>query len=248
MSIALPTVIPPTKTVRLGDQQFGRQTFDIELEQQSLADIRALIRDIVTEQTTRQIQLGNPPALLEVDNTTTKGLDQVDKKAVVVYGVTLATAAMRMVEIELAAAIDRGTSSHSGQLRSLQGAWQWLLVPKGGAARPVSAGQPVIAFTQGDVLCLVPKLVPYATMTNRNVARSGRLAPKARKGRPVSTKLQNMGFLAAAARVVRRRSEFKQFVIGADFTKAHMVAGELMTRTQGTGYLKIRPRFRIARL
>jgi hypothetical protein len=248
MAIDLPEVIPTTRTVKLGGESFGRETFAVELETQSLADVRSLIRSIVREQTDQQTALGNPPALLEVDNTTNKPLAAVDKKAVVVYGVTLATAAMRSVELELAAAIDASTTTRSGTLRNIQTSWQWLLIPHGGAARPVNASSPVLTFSTGDLLVLVPRQVPYSTITNRNVARSGRLSVAPRAGRPVNRKLQNMGFLAAAARVVRRRVEFKQFVVAADFTRTHMVPGELMTRTQGTGYIKIRPRFRLARV
>jgi hypothetical protein len=99
------------------------------------------------------------------------------------------------------------------------------------------------------MLTLVPVQVPYATAVNRRVATAGRLnthtssiARKGKnKGRPAKSS-QNLGFLAATTRALRRRAEFKQFSVVADFTRAYAVPGEV--KTHGTGVITIRPRFR----
>jgi len=244
-----PTVIAPTRTTTLGGQQFGREALTVEIEKQSLADVRRLIRNTTAEQSAIQIRLGNPPSVVEVDGRTNKGVDDVQRKTVVLYGTLLAQVAMRLVEMELAQAIDASTTAHSGRLRATIGTWQWLFVPKGGAARPVTSGARLPSFAAGDMLVLMPRAVPYATLTNRNVARSGKLSVKSsRKGKAPPKSLQNLGFLATAVRALRRKAIFTQFRVVAGFTKAHMMAGELMTRTSGTGYIKITPRRRTGRL
>ncbi len=247
MANAFPEVIPRTRTVNIGGEAYGSERFSVELQTQSLADVRALIRNITAEETATQVRLGNPPAVIEVDDRTGKDIDDVQRKAVVIFGTQLAVAAMRAVEIELAAAIAASTVTHTGRLRATSSAWRWLFVPKGGAARPVNASGDFLTFSAGDMLLLVPQDVPYATITNRNVARSGKLQQKVRgrgHNKVARGSMQNVGFLSTATRAVKRRAEFKQFVVMTDFTRAHMVPGEVMTRTQGTGYIKIRPRFR----
>lgn len=246
MSIAYPLVIPPTRTVNVGQgQSVGRQTLPVEVELQSLADVRAMIRNTTQEQAAIQIRLGNPPSHVEVDGKTNKPVDDAARKTVVVYGTVLAQVAMRLAEMELASAIDRSTRAHSGRLHSTTSAWRWLYLPKGGAARPVSSGQVLPTFAIGDALLLVPQSVPYATLANRNVARSGKLSVKVgKRGKSAPKSLQNIGFLLTAARALRAKNVFKQFHVIVTFTKAHMVPGEVMTREQGTGYIRISPRVR----
>jgi len=238
------TVIQPRRTVTLGGEQAGREMFRVELQKQSLADVRSCIRFIAIEQTAQQIALGNPPQVLTVDGRTNKSLDDVGKQVVIVYGVALAASAMREVELELAGAIARSTRVHSGRLSNLSTSWQWMFVPKGGTAHAISAANPPAAFGAGDQLVLLPKDVPYATITNRAVALAGKLNPKGKAGRRVAKSRQNRGFLATATAAVRAKSAFKQFSVATVFSKNHMVAGELMTRTSGTAMIVIRPRIR----
>jgi len=244
-----PTVIPPTRTVTLGAEQFGRQALAIEIGEQSVADVRAMVRNITLEQTAIQIRLGNPPSIVEVDDKTNKDVESAQRKTVVLYGTLLASVAMRLVEMELAQAIDASTTAHSGRLRATTSSWQWVYVRKGHAGRPVTSAQALPAFAAGDALVLMPRSVPYATLVNRNVARSGKLAVKSsRKGKSPPKSLQNIGFLWTAVRALRRKAIFKQFNVIAGFTKLHMMAGEVMTRTSGTGYIKITPRNRRLRV
>jgi hypothetical protein len=243
-----PPVIPRFRTVTLGGETFLRETLVKEIRTQSLADVRSMIRGITFEETNQQLRIGNPPTLLEVDARTGKRVEDVDKRTVVLYGVMLAASAMREVEMELAGAIARSTTMRSGQLGNVGGNWQWLYIPKGGAPRPTTPGNAPPFFGAGDRLVLVPKDIGYATLTNRNVARGGRLvAPIGRKGRPAKSK-QNRGYFFWAAEGVRKRIAFKQFHVRVVFSKAHMVAGELMTRTSGTGMIVISPRVRRVRI
>jgi hypothetical protein len=250
MAFPMPLVILPTRTVNIGGQQrTTRQTLTAEIQKQTLADLHSMLVGIATEDTAQQEKLGNPPQLVEVDNRTNKPLDQAVAKIVVLFGTVLARAAMRMVETELRQAISRSTYARSGRLQDVAGSWEWRYIPNGGTARVVTAANPPTSFARGDFLTLVPVQVPYASSVNRKVAQSGRLNAHtssiarrgANKGRP-SKASQNLGFLAAATRALRRRSEFKQFTVRAEFTTAHAVPGEVSKF--GTGVITIRPRFR----
>jgi hypothetical protein len=153
---------------------------------------------------------------------------------------------MRMVETELRQAITKSTYSRSGRLANVGGSWQWVYIPAGGIARTVSAASPPATFARGDKLVLVPVNVPYATAVNRAVANSGRLnAHTARRGKAAKSS-QNLGFLAATTRAVKRRQEFKQFAVVAEFTKSHAVSGEVYKH--GTGVITIRARFKRVRV
>jgi hypothetical protein len=244
MSTLFPEVIPTRRMVTLGGQRTGRDLFRVELQTQSLADVRSYVRWITIDETAAQISIGNPPSLLEVDGRRGKPIEDVDKRTDVLFGTVLAAAAMREVEAALREAIARSTTTRSGTLVSVESAWSWRYLPKGGGARVVSANTPLPAFALGDQLVLLPERVPYATIVNRAVARSGRANVAPRKGKSPPKSRQNKGFLFHAADVLRRKSSFKQFHVRVVFTRAHMVAGEVMTRTSGTGLIVISPRAR----
>jgi hypothetical protein len=250
MSIAFPLVVVPRREVTLGGVQVGRQTVLAELHTQSVADVRSYIRALTVQETTQQIRLNNPPQIMTVDGRTNKPLDDVNRTTVVLFGVALAVSAMREVEVALADAIARSSRARTGLLGNVSSSWQWVYIPKGKAPRVVSAGSAPKTFALGDQLVLSPQRVPYATITNRNVARGGRLNQPVRKRRAAksqynaSKSLQNRGFLAVATAAVRAKPSFKQFSVSAVFSKKHMVPGELMTRTQGSGMIVIRARIR----
>jgi hypothetical protein len=247
MAFPMPLVVPKSRTVNIAGQAMTRQTLAAEIQAQSKADLHSMLIGITREDTAQQQAMGNPPQLVEVDNRTNKPLDQASAKVVVLFGVQLAQAAMRMVEAELRQAIGKSTTARSGRLSNVGASWQWRYIPKGGIARTVSGASPPPTFQRGDKLVLVPVNVPYATAVNRAVARSGRLktTPRGRKGSPPKAS-QNLGFLAATTRAVKRRQEFKQFAVVAEFTQAHAVAGEVYRH--GTGVITIRPRFRQVRV
>lgn len=249
MTFALPLVVPKSRAVNLGGMAGVRTTLTSEINAQSLADLHSILVGITREESANQERLGNPAQLVEVDNRTNKPLDQVKAKTVVLFGVALAAAAMRMVETELRQAISRSTRIRTGTLLDIGGAWEWRFIPRGGVARVVSSASPPPAFQRGDRLVLVPVHVPYATAVNRAVANGGRLnahnAPKRGRNPRAARSAQNLGFLATATRAVKRRSEFRQFAVVAEFTRAHAVPGEVYRH--GTGVITIRPRFRRVR-
>jgi hypothetical protein len=251
--MALPLVIDRTRTVTLGGERLSSERLLVEMHDQSLADVQAMLRSISAEVIAEQARAGNPPQVVEVDGGAGRPVDDANKKVVAIFGVELAAAAMREVEGALRDAIQASTHAHSGRLAGVSGgSWQWLYIAKGQTARPVTAGSTLPAFQRGDQLVLRPVGVPYATRVNQLVAGAGRLNPKARlvkgKLREPPKRMQNAGFLFHAAEALRRRSAFVQFHVRVVFSRVHLVSGEVMSRTSGTGMIVISPRLTRSRV
>lgn len=250
-------VIPRSRTIDLGGGHVGmRRTLPQEIHAQSVEDVRTMLRAITVRDTQQQVALGNPPTLAEVDGQATKPITAAEKRTVVIFGATLAAAAMRLVETALAAAIAKTTTARSGALGDVTGHWQWVLVTKGGARR-VSSANPPAALTVTDRLVLQPRDVPYATNVNQAVdgvlrrgghKRTGIDDPLLTRRRRVKRggakgKGSAVGFLEAATAGLKSRSDFKQFAIYAAFSLNHKVSGE-RSKMQGSPMIVIRARRR----
>jgi hypothetical protein len=250
-------VIPRTKTIDLGGGQVGtRQSLAREIALQSLEDVRTMLRTITVNDTRQQIALGNPPSLTEVDGQAAKPVTAAEKRTVVIFGATLAAAAMRLVESALAAAIAKTTTARSGGLGDITGHWQWLLITKAGVRR-VSSANPPASLTITDRLVLQPRDVPYATNVNQAVdgvlmrggnKRRGIDDPLLTRKRRVNRagakgKGSSVGFLEAATAALKSRTDFRQFAVYAAFSLTHKVAGE-RSKKQGSPMIVIRPRLR----
>jgi hypothetical protein len=248
-------VIPRTRTVNLGGGITGvRQTLAQDISAQSLEDVRTLLRTITIEQTRQQIALNNPPMLTEVDGQAFKPVERAEKRTVVVFGATLAAAAMRLVEDALRQAIRQTTTARSGALSDITSRWQWVHVTKTGARRVTSASPPAsLAIT--DRLILQPVGVPYAT--NANQAADGRLnrasgriesagalkRRRAVKRAGAAAKGSAVGFFEEATAKLKGRGDFRQFAVYAAFSRIHKVPGERSAK-QGSPMIVIRPRLR----
>jgi hypothetical protein len=248
MAFPLPTVIPKTRTVNLAGPILTKERLGYEITVQTKADLHAMLVGITTEEVEKQERIGNPPNLVEVDNRTNKPLDQVQRKVVVLFGVHLARAAMRMAETELSQAINASTTARSGRLSNVSANWEWVFIPNWGAARVVTSANPPTTFQRGDQLVLRPVRVPYASAVNRAVANAGRLNQhlisniRGKQKARLAKSAQNRGFLGAATWILKRRPEFAEFRVAAIHTTSYAVAGE--GRKHGTGIILITPRVR----
>jgi hypothetical protein len=217
-----PTVIPRTRTVTVGGERFQSERFDQEVQAQSLADIRAYMRQLVEDDTNEQIRLGNPPQLLEVDARTGKLLADIQRRAVVTFGTALPKAAMRIIEDALFDAIARTTDPVSGTLSNPSN-WSWFYDDGGGRPVVVRSPDQIKAFGPRARLVLKPVGVPWAAVVNARVSKGGALSivGKTSKKNPnarASKKNQKLGFMAWAARTVKKRPEFRQFSVYVAFT------------------------------
>lgn len=223
-----PLVVPKTRTIKLGDNSLLQDRFKVEVEAQSVADIRAFVHDLTVDEVAIQIELGNPPQITQVDGRTDRRVEDVQKKTVVVFGATLAKEAMQLVVRELQRAIAGFGLKDTGVLSNMNN-WQWVFIRKGQAAQNISSGAPIETFTQGDQLVLSPDRVPYASWANMLAKRMD----------------GSKGFMAIATAAVRRLPVFKQFSVQTVFSSAHSVPGERYPH--GTPLIVIRPRVRRSR-
>src|SRR5262245_12565582 len=92
-------VIPKTRTIRLGEGggTLRQQRLGVDIQQQSIADVRAYMHDITVDDTQQQIDIGNPPQIVQVDGRTDKKIADIEKKSVVIFGNTLPKEAMQLV-------------------------------------------------------------------------------------------------------------------------------------------------------
>lgn len=246
-------VIPRSRTIDLGGGQSGtRVRLYEDMSKQSIEDIRTMLRQIAVRDTEQQKAIGNPPQFWETDGQTGKPIGEAQRRVVVVFGVVLVAAAMRLIEAALEQAIRATSTAHTGALADISGHWGWTFVGAGGARRVTSANPPA-AMTITDRLILMPLEVPYAT--NVNQAADGRLGKRRSVEAPALTRRRRVkragakakgsavGFLEAATASLRGRAEFKQFSIYASFTQRHKVTGE-RSKMQGSPLIVIRPRLR----
>jgi hypothetical protein len=239
-------VVPRSKTVEIGGTSLTRDTLRLDIQAQSRADVRALLFQITTEEVDQQLNINNPPRMVEVDGKTNRSIQSVERKAVVVFGVQLARTAMAVVEQALFDGIRKMTTARSGTL-SDRSNWQWTLLAAGTAKRITSPDQLDNFGVSSDRLILTPDNIPYAAIVNSYVVRSGGLSLSGRKsaqnktGR-VAVKDQRLGFLAYATRTVRRRPEFRQFAVYAAFSRQGTYLGN-----QGVPMIVIRPKSKLER-
>jgi hypothetical protein len=232
--LAPPLVVPKTRTRVVSGEAFTQERFHVDLQKQGTADVQWLLRSIAAADTAEQINIGNPPSSIIVDNRPTRQFDAAQRNIVVFFGAKFASAAMRAIEQELRANIDRVTDQRTGRLRNVTAAWRWRLVIPGKGSRIVTSATELPPFVRGMVLVLEPFEVPYATLANMRVRGSGTLTTRKTKRKPA----RSLGFLGATVRALRSRAEFRQFAITVVFSKRYSVPGELSTR-QGTGQIVV---------
>jgi len=211
----------------------------VDIEKMGVADIRAMLVDIITRDTAIERAAGNEPSIVDVDGSKSKPISMVNKRVTVLFGTSLSLAALDRLKSVLIKNIQQSTTAQTGALSS-PGSWEFTHIRNG---RKVPLGSR-INFGPRDFVVLKPRL-GYATAVNKRVASGSNSleyrAPNARKGK-TAKRNQRLGFMAMTARQARGIAEFIPFSVTVGFTKAFKVPGEVST--QGTAYLIIAPRRR----
>lgn len=212
------------------------ESLRLDMTNTSKADIRSMLLAIVGEETAAQTKLGNPPSITEVDGNRFKQASQVNKKIVVLFGLTLAQSALRQVERILMANITASTTAVTGNLADPAN-WEWRHI-RNGRTIPITGA---INFGARDFLVLRPKL-PYASAVNKRVAAGAKsLNYNPANAKRVAKRNQKLGFMAATAKQCRQVSDLVPFSVTVGMTTAFKVPGELR-KIGGTAYLLIAPR------
>jgi hypothetical protein len=212
------------------------ESLRIDMTNISKADIQSMMISIVSEEAANQSKMGNPPSITEVDGSKSKPVSQVYKKVTVLFGVQLASSALKQVERLLSENISATTSAKTGALSDMSN-WEWRHI-RNGRTIPLSDS---INFGSKDFIVLRPKL-GYASAVNKRVASGeNSLTYRATKSKRVAKRNQKLGYMAATARQARQISELVPFSVSVGMTTAFKVPGELR-KIGGTAYLIIAPR------
>ena len=208
-------------------------------------EIRSFMVAIAGGETAQQIELGNPPAFVNVDGSRGTSVTQAQRRITITYGVRLAVEALNLLKAGLVAAIAASTNARTGTLANPAN-WHYTLngrpLPLTGASGIPMGPKDVIVLMPTDVVGVGNKA--YATAANMRVAGSGRLSFR-RSNKPnakVRKRDQSIGFLALAARSAQASQLFSGFRVSAGMTVKHAIPGEV-TRIGGahSGFIMIRP-------
>jgi hypothetical protein len=219
----LPTTIAKKRSKNIGGgERASVESFNlvVDISTQGIDDLHYILRQTVGEATAEQIRNDNPPNFILVDGRE-KPLADVRYKAEIFFGAFLQRALMAAIEQSLHKAILATTTTQSGALSNIRANWQWTLI-SGGTRQPLGGPQDIKTFAQGDALILSPK-IGYAGRVNSLVAKQ-----------------RGTGFMAAAVDKLRRRTAFRSFQISVGFSKKYMAPNEVMTKKQGTPFIKIK--------
>lgn len=98
-----PSVIPKRRVIKLAGQAVGEsETFEKEIEAQSLSDVRYLLRAITLEEVDRAIKVGNEPTRFIVDaREGARTVDQALYKTETFFGEALDMVMVRALEREI---------------------------------------------------------------------------------------------------------------------------------------------------
>lgn len=217
-----PIIVPKRSTVRAG---IGRDTFSIDMRNQSASDIRNLMADLMEHDIAEQIKAGSDITAFWVDgrpSTLQDGRKSVKRNMTAFFRTGLQVAqAMAMIERDLFAAISRLTEIRTGALSNPDN-WVWKKTSNGKSqvVDKTSAGE--LHIGERIVLGTSPAL-DHSTVANQAVV-NGKAA----------------GFFGSAVR--RARNSFKDLSIKVWFTGPGQFPGGELPNPQGKAYIIIRPR------
>ena len=242
-------VIDRTRSV--GGEKGRFHSFEQDVTDQSHADIRQLLQNIVIDETDEQDKLGNPFNRLIVDGQEKQGIQHVKKKIVVTFGNTLDKAIMMAVEKALIAQWRKlpikKMYRHDG------GGWEIIKAPrlttrdfhstyypeprkKGDTGIRLNGAQDIKQVQKNSLLVLSPRPgmgLDLASWMNHAFVRG---SVNNRKGTR-TREPRKLGFMAAVSQSLRRRAMFKEFTIRAGYSKKYMNIGE--SWPHGTPYISI---------
>lgn len=234
----------------------GKDELTLDVTNQSLSDVRYLLREIIIQETDEQIRAGNDPSRVIIDNREGKPLHSIRRKGEVQFGVVLdqlmIKAISKAVRTSVRAAIVRvlkhtpegaltGTVNWAGDpdalagIRSLVsgGAWEWRYAadPRS-PARKVNPYQ-IGALAPGALLIYYPKS-QYFSLANMLSARidagwrDSKLLQRGRSG--------GRGMLYKGVEKIRRNRNLKNYDIKIAFTRKFVMPNEIYH--PGTGDAK----------
>lgn len=234
-----PLVITQNKThnVNLNRARVGtRETLNLEMKAQSLADVQWMLRAITIDEVQQQRRLDNEPTRFIVDNREGKPVHLAQRRTEVQFGNTLDQVLLKAIERALLQEISSDVQKVINQVPNLtnlqkagfrmlstSGGWNWLKLDRNNKAIPFNPYK-AQALNAGESVIMVPRS-EYASLMNMFSARVAagwtgqKLWERGKSG--------GSGFMRRGIDKIRRGRLLKNYTITAGFTVKHAIAGEI---------------------
>lgn len=185
-----PLVVPKRTTTRLGGEKSAKDTFNVQMDKQSIADIEQWGENLLMDALVEQDRIKNKPTLIVIDKSKNKPIQAFKKRGEINFGGEMQRAMIRIVEIELGKAINRALEIDTGKLEDIMVTWEWYFFDESGESKNVNP-MSVKTLSGKQRLALIPN-INYAAYANQ-----------------VAYRERGIGFLGDAAKRLRRKRQFK---------------------------------------
>jgi len=234
-----PTVINTKRNIRIGGERAQRDSssLDLDVKKQSLADIGNMVEQITRDEIAAQAKIGNEPNRIIVDDNAFKKLETVQKRAVATFGNIIEKAAIKAVEREVEAQMNKVSLYWIQRDKSGTGDWETVVRPKltvDGWGWFYRRNKQEVRFN--------PSIDPPALSTGEALVFRPIESEAVRLGSWANHVIYELlgkqqGFIAAAAHKLKRKQLFREFAVRGGYTKVHASRGE--TWEYGTPYIVV---------
>ena len=236
---------PPGRTIHtnLGVE---KQTITLVAEKEMCVDtVHEVLRQVSAEQIITQHREGNQNPRVIVDGVVGKPVRLAERKVVILFPAAAMQVALGIVRAALRLAIRSTTTRRTG---SLDDDWQFIHIIRdenGQVIRSqVVSATADLAIGPRDSVVLRPSGpdAVYAAFVNRLVARGSAAKTTVAKVRRTVAKRAGPGFMARAARQMRRHPVSQAFKVTVVFSKRYAPPGA--SRKQGLPVIVFSPRLK----
>lgn len=245
-----PLVIAKQKTthIRFMGQPFSvRDRIVAEMNTQSIADIRWLLKAIAIQDTAIEVRKGNFPSRLIVDGRESTYLGYATRKVEVTFGDLLDMELIKAIERQVTSSVRTNAADQKDAHLGERAYWEWAYaLDRNSSATVVADVRSIGPMLPGSFLVYRPRdggvgLANLAATRKDAGWPQGQWYGPGRSG--------GRGFMAKALEPLKRTRLMKNYTMRIVFTKRHKVQGELYTHgtpviilraKRNTGYRRIR--------
>lgn len=225
------------KNIKLDDRApIARDEFTLQMQTQSLEDVRYILRAIAIQEVDQQVRIDNQPSRLLIDNREGKFLHLAQRRVEVLFGNVLDQVAIKALhravlsEVRRRVAIVLRNAPLSNELRAgfrtlaAGGTWQWFYAPTTNAIATRVNPYTLKSLPFGSKLILMPnsQYVTLANMLDARLDAGWRGWKLWQRGRS-----RGRGFMVSAVDKIRRNRALKTLNITVTFTQRFALSNEI---------------------
>ena len=234
-----PLVVPKYRQVNLlGDSIALRQTLTLDIRNQTVADVRFLLKAITIDEVDTQQRLGNEANRFAVDGREGKSISDAKCRTEVTFGNALdqvmIRAIMKSVRAQTRLEVGQVIRSAPGLKRedisgfrklSRPSSWEWVIAEgKGAPAKPTNpfADNVQLSFGQSLIYRTISKYMGLANMFAARIDagwKGGKLWSKGRSG--------GKGFLFKSINTIKRNRLLRDYTVRVTFSRRYIAPGEI---------------------